>query len=345
MSPIVLLPGVKMLLACKDFLQSEEWYAALGIPFRRGCLLHGVPGSVQTSLIHSLAATTVPTSTERKAEESDGSTLSLSGLLNALDSVSAAVGRLLFATMNHIERLDHALARPGRIDVWVNFSHATKYQAEGIFKFFFPCKKEVVKRKDGTVVIMHADGNEQGVSEKGKVEAANGNVEEKNGSDMATKNVSGGPSKRRFAHRIPVLSETEIAAKLAKYGHPIPEDNSASLRSKDIYSRTRLVPRETRAKLKAEKEKTEKEEKELAEKEKIEKEKEKEDKEREAKEAKEKEADNEDSVTSEEENGKKAKKEKWVSVKKEKDSGVDATPATEEKDIEVQATQSVEVSE
>ena len=46
MSSIVLQPGVKdMLLAdCKDFLNSEEWYAERGIPFRRGYLLHGVPG-------------------------------------------------------------------------------------------------------------------------------------------------------------------------------------------------------------------------------------------------------------------------------------------------------------
>ena len=45
---------------------------------------------------------------------------------------------LLFATTNHIERLDPALSRPGRMDVWVNFSYATQYQAEGIFKCFFP---------------------------------------------------------------------------------------------------------------------------------------------------------------------------------------------------------------
>lgn len=461
MSSIVLQPGVKeMLLAdCKDFLQSEEWYADRGIPFRRGYLLHGVPGSGKTSLIHSLAgelgldiyvvslsgkgmsdntlttlmghvpsrcillledldaaftrgisrdassngtptsssattAATVPTPSEKKAEESDGSTLSLSGLLNALDGVAAAEGRLLFATTNHIERLDPALSRPGRMDVWVNFGHATKYQAEGIFKCFFPWKKEVVKREDGTAVIMHADGTEQEVSEeeKGEVEAANSKVEEKNGGDMATKNVPGGPSKRRFAHQIPVLSETEITILAKQFGEAIPEDelSVAALQGYLLKNKTRpreavsevaawiISERETRAKLKAEKEKKEKEEKELAEKDKVEKEKkEKEEKEKEEKEAKEKEkadkrkakkarpatppttsessaasssdeADNEESVTSEEESGKKAKKEKWVSVKKEKDSkesGVDATPATEEKQVEVQATQSVEVSE
>jgi len=47
---------------------------------------------------------------------------------------------LLFATTNHIERLDPALSRPGRMDVWINFKNATQWQAEEIFKNFFPCK-------------------------------------------------------------------------------------------------------------------------------------------------------------------------------------------------------------
>jgi chaperone BCS1 len=57
-----------------------------------------------------------------------------------IDGVTAPEGRLLFATTNHIERLDPALSRPGRMDVWVNFKNATRWQAEGIFKRFFPCK-------------------------------------------------------------------------------------------------------------------------------------------------------------------------------------------------------------
>jgi mitochondrial chaperone BCS1 len=45
-----------MLIAdAKDFLRSEDWYAERGIPFRRGYLLHGVPGSGKTSLIHAIA--------------------------------------------------------------------------------------------------------------------------------------------------------------------------------------------------------------------------------------------------------------------------------------------------
>ncbi|KAL5513783.1 hypothetical protein ACEPAH_4184 [Sanghuangporus vaninii] len=39
----------------KEFLGSEKWYADRGIPWRRGYLLHGSPGTGKTSLIHSLA--------------------------------------------------------------------------------------------------------------------------------------------------------------------------------------------------------------------------------------------------------------------------------------------------
>ena len=93
---------------------------------------------------------------------SDTNTFSLSGLLNALDGVAAAEGRLLFtfvssfspiicnhladmrfhSTTNHLERLDPALSRPGRMDVWVEFKNASKWQAEALFRNFFPSAEE-----------------------------------------------------------------------------------------------------------------------------------------------------------------------------------------------------------
>ncbi|KAG5639510.1 hypothetical protein H0H81_000655 [Sphagnurus paluster] len=219
MGSIVLNPGVKEMLLndTKDFLKSEKWYADRGIPFRRGYLLHGVPGSGKSSLIHaiagqlmldiyvvSLSASWISDSTlttlmgrvparcillledldaafvrsstreggneEKEKKEgadqqnngssnnngssgmrsgrrgrdqmSDVNTLSLSGLLNALDGVAAAEGRLLFATTNHLDRLDPALSRPGRMDVWVEFKNASKWQAEALFRNFFPCVED-----------------------------------------------------------------------------------------------------------------------------------------------------------------------------------------------------------
>ncbi|KAJ7673227.1 P-loop containing nucleoside triphosphate hydrolase protein [Mycena polygramma] len=54
---VILDPGVSSLLVddARDFLGSKAWYAARGIPFRRGYLLYGAPGSGKTSIITSIA--------------------------------------------------------------------------------------------------------------------------------------------------------------------------------------------------------------------------------------------------------------------------------------------------
>lgn len=80
-----------------------------------------------------------------KKDVNDQNTLSLSGLLNSLDSIQASEGRILFATTNHLERLDPALSRPGRMDVWVEFKNASKYQAEGLFRNFFPAHEDDIE--------------------------------------------------------------------------------------------------------------------------------------------------------------------------------------------------------
>lgn len=59
---------------------------------------------------------------------SDQSKCTLGGLLNAIDGVATPDGRVLIMTTNHPERLDPALIRPGRIDVQVDFTHATADQ-------------------------------------------------------------------------------------------------------------------------------------------------------------------------------------------------------------------------
>ncbi|KAJ7067514.1 hypothetical protein C8F01DRAFT_1121519 [Mycena amicta] len=66
------------------------------------------------------------------------SSVTLSGLLNVLDSVSSEEGRLMFATTNHIENLDSALIRAGRMDVKIQYRLADSNQLERVFMRFFP---------------------------------------------------------------------------------------------------------------------------------------------------------------------------------------------------------------
>lgn len=59
--------------------------------------------------------------------------ISLSGLLNAIDGVASHEGRVLIMTTNIPESLDEALIRPGRVDLQVGFTNATRNQAEELF--------------------------------------------------------------------------------------------------------------------------------------------------------------------------------------------------------------------
>lgn len=64
-----------------------------------------------------------------------------------------SIFRLLTApcssTTNHLDRLDPALSRPGRMDVWIEFKNASKWQAELLFKNFFPSADEDNVELDG----------------------------------------------------------------------------------------------------------------------------------------------------------------------------------------------------
>ncbi|WIA09054.1 hypothetical protein OEZ85_008468 [Tetradesmus obliquus] len=157
---------------CQEFLASEQWYAHHGIPYRRGYLLYGPPGTGKTSLVMALAGAlgleiyvvtlSSPTMTDetlrnllnsagmrsillledvdaafvdRSAGGGGAARLTFSGLLNAIDGVAAQEGRLLFMTTNHIERLNDALIRPGRVDVRCFLGPATRQQARDLFQF------------------------------------------------------------------------------------------------------------------------------------------------------------------------------------------------------------------
>lgn len=56
---VILDKGVKerIIADLKDFLASAKWYYDRGIPYRRGYLLHGPPGSGKSSFIQALAGT------------------------------------------------------------------------------------------------------------------------------------------------------------------------------------------------------------------------------------------------------------------------------------------------
>ena len=116
---------------------------------------------------------------------------------------------LLFATTNHIERLDPALSRPGRMDVWINFTHATKWQAEGIFKCFFPHKPAAAASSSPAAPT-----------------------------DTSQKNLPL-PKRKSHTHAIPLLTEEEISELAKRFAEAIPEDE-LSVRMLNLSFRRRL---------------------------------------------------------------------------------------------------------
>ncbi|KAJ7595072.1 P-loop containing nucleoside triphosphate hydrolase protein [Mycena floridula] len=79
------------------------------------------------------------------------SQVTLAGLLNVLDSITSEEGRITFATTNHIEMLDPALIRAGRMDVKVEYKLATSDQIEMVFRRFFPDDRYAIDADDITV--------------------------------------------------------------------------------------------------------------------------------------------------------------------------------------------------
>ena len=71
------------------------------------------------------------------------SSVTFSGFLNALDGVASGEERIIFLTTNHIDKLDPALIRPGRVDLACTIGDASASQAKRLFAGFYDSEQNV----------------------------------------------------------------------------------------------------------------------------------------------------------------------------------------------------------
>lgn len=138
----------------KTFIGDRQFYEDHGVTWKRNYLFSGPPGSGKTStalaianeigfdisiipfscLTDSMLMTALQRISDKRIiiledvdsliqEKSD--TLSLSGILNALDGIHTPNGLITIMTTNYPDRLGDSFMRPGRVDLHVSFSSPT----------------------------------------------------------------------------------------------------------------------------------------------------------------------------------------------------------------------------
>jgi len=160
----------------RNFLgeDAKAWYGKHGIPYKRTYCLHGPPGCGKSSLISAVASEFdlnvcmlsladpdlkdqglraamqhIPKRSvivfedvdaifnHHREKQESSCVVTFSGLLNALDGVGEPCGTLFFLTTNHLNRLDKALIRPGRVDVQVKVDYASDLQVGRMLTRFY----------------------------------------------------------------------------------------------------------------------------------------------------------------------------------------------------------------
>lgn len=162
---IMLPPDAESLVEdIERFVKAKDWYKQMGIPYRRGYLFHGPPGTGKTSTVEAIAGhldlplyllnlascsdsnleeafaelnsegpcilliEDIDTAVPKRTAEGEKQKVSLGTLLNVIDGVQAVDNVILIMTSNKPDTLDTALTRHGRVDKWLEFGMATEDQ-------------------------------------------------------------------------------------------------------------------------------------------------------------------------------------------------------------------------
>ena len=159
------------------FVNNEERYKELGLAYKLTFILHGITGSGKTSIIKALASeydfdvlvVNISTISDEGLEmalskatensfiviedfdsckalhdrnrgelEKVCGPLTLTGFLNALDGICALHKSVVFMTTNHLDVIDSAVTRPGRVDHVVELPLVNSGTVQAYFERLYP---------------------------------------------------------------------------------------------------------------------------------------------------------------------------------------------------------------
>lgn len=162
----------EVLSGIRTFLDSEEKYEEIGIPYHMGILLYGPPGTGKSSTLSAIAnefgldiafislgslqsgdalenismeiepgtlvvLEDIDAITAASTRDHQSGQVDTSALLNVLDGPMSPHGCVFALTTNHIENLDPAVIRSGRIEYQIELGYMDNYQLKSMCKSVF----------------------------------------------------------------------------------------------------------------------------------------------------------------------------------------------------------------